>query len=111
MAPLQSNSKISKQINKLPIYPFSAPGGCFYPANSYPMCSKLWQATKWPEETSLNSGMDAAQASVAWGQRVRKGQPEGAFRGLGISPDRTIRWLARATLGSGTGTADIRHLV
>ena len=44
------------------------------------------------------------------GQRVRKGQPEGAFRGLGISPLSTTRWLALATLGSGTGTADIRLL-
>ena len=45
------------------------------------------------------------------GQRVRNGQPLGAFRGLGISPLSTMRLFARATRGSGCGTADIRDLV
>ena len=40
-----------------------------------------------------------------------KGQPEGAFKGLGISPSRAIRLLALAIFGSGTGTAEIRDLV
>ena len=65
-----------------------------------------WQATKWPAETSWKSGMLSAHLSHAYGQRVRKGQPLGAFSGLGISPESTMRWLARAIFGSGTGTAD-----
>ena len=45
------------------------------------------------------------------GQRVRNGQPEGAFSGLGISPISGIRLLARAVFGSGAGTAEIRALL
>ncbi len=65
-----------------------------------------WQAAKCPGLTSLNSGMLCEQMSFAKRQRVRKGQPEGAFSGLGISPDSTMRLFARAVIGSGTGTDD-----
>ena len=37
---------------------------------------------------------------------MRNGQPDGAFRGLGMSPERTMRLFARAAFGSGSGTAD-----
>ena len=73
---------------------------------SYPNSFTRWQATKCPFSTSLKGGIDCAQASVAWGQRVRNGQPDGAFRGLGMSPERTMRLFARAAFGSGSGTAD-----
>ena len=73
--------------------------------------STLWQATKCPGVTSLNSGMVREHASVAYLHLVLKGQPEGAFSGLGISPSRAIRLFALAILGSGTGTAEIRDLV
>ena len=73
--------------------------------------SVLWQATKCPGDTSLNSGMDSAHFSVAYWHLVLKGHPEGAFRGLGISPDKAIRLFALAIFGSGTGTADISDLV
>ena len=73
--------------------------------------SVLWQATKCPDATSLNSGMDSAHFSVAYWHLVLKGHPEGAFRGLGISPDKAIRLFALAIFGSGTGTAEISDLV
>ena len=59
---------------------------------------------------SCTGGMLSAQTGCAYGQRVRNGQPLGACRGLGISPVRAMRLLARAVFGSGTGTALIRAL-
>ena len=69
---------------------------------------RLWHATKWPGAASVMAGQLSAHLAVALEQRVRKGQPDGACRGLGISPVRAMRWLARAVLGSGTGTALIK---
>ena len=59
----------------------------------------------------LDGGIDSAQHSFANRHRVRKGHPDGAFRGLGMSPCRGMRLLARAILGSGMGTAEMRDLV
>ena len=41
------------------------------------------------------SGACVAQISIAYGQRVLKRQPLGRFRGLGMSPERTMRRRAR----------------
>ena len=66
---------------------------------------KLWQATKCWGDTSTNSGFTCVQISVQRLQRVWKGQPLGACRGLGISPFSTMRFCCLALLGSGAGTA------
>jgi len=66
--------------------------------------SRRWQATWWPGSTSRISGSSCEQRVNAWGQRVRKRQPEGGLIGLGTSPLRMMR--RRAASGSGTGTAD-----
>ena len=44
------------------------------------------------------------QTSSAYGQRVRKWQPEGGLMGLGTAPFKTI--CLRSTVGSGMGTAE-----
>jgi len=64
----------------------------------------MMQALNWPGATSLRSGTTFAHSATAWGQRVRKTQPDGGLIGLGMSPAR--RTLLRLCPGLGTGTAD-----
>ena len=65
-----------------------------------------WQAQKWPDSTSRNSGRSWEHFSHAMGQRVWKQQPEGASMGDGGSPARTMRLRVAWMSGSGTGTAE-----
>ena len=51
-----------------------------------PLFYSRWQAAKCPGSTSLSSGFSRAQSGQATGQRSWKGQPEGRWIGLGISP-------------------------
>src|SRR5688500_5717434 len=46
-----------------------------------------WQATLWPEETSLRAGVSTEQRGIARGQRVWKRQPGGGDSALGTSPE------------------------
>src|SRR5438270_13365880 len=66
--------------------------------------SSRMQALKCPGEISRNRGGSSAQAGKAYRHRVRKAQPDGGARGLGMSPTSTMRW--RFTLGSATGAAE-----
>src|SRR5438094_10574613 len=74
-----------------------------------------WQAAKWPDFLASSLGLSSAQMpfwvafSLASGQRVRKGQPDGGLNGLGTSP---VSWVRlRRWSGSGCGMADISDLV
>ena len=44
------------------------------------------QAFQWPGRTSRKGVAVLAQDSIAYGQRVRKTQPDGGLTGLGMSP-------------------------
>src|ERR671917_2609826 len=71
-----------------------------------------WQAaTQCSGLTSRHTGSSWPHASVAYGQRLLKRQPEGGFTGEGTSPSRTIRSRSSSTSGSGTGTAESRAWV
>ena len=65
--------------------------------------SSRMQALKRPGATSRSGGTVAAQASIAYGQRVRNTQPEGGSTGLGMSP--CSRRRSRRASGSGRGDA------
>ena len=69
----------------------------------------LWQATKWPLETSLSMGSSLRQASVALTHLGWNLQPGGGLMGVGTSPPMMAR--AFSSLGSGTGTAVMRAMV
>lgn len=51
---------------------------------------RFQQAAKWSGAISARGGIASAHFSVALGQRVRKGQPEGILSGEGTSPSSTI---------------------
>jgi hypothetical protein len=50
--------------------------------------------------------MVSAQHFCAFGQRVRKGHPEGGNNGLGISPSSLIRFLLALRSGFAMGIAE-----
>jgi len=62
--------------------------------------------TQWLGDNSSKGGSSALQMPSAYGQRVRKWQPEGGLMGLGTSPFSTI--CLRSIVGSGMGTAESR---
>ena len=64
-----------------------------------------------PGRTSAAAGSSAAQSSCANGHRVRNRQPDGGLIGLGSSPRMPTPFLARSTVGSGTGMVAIRPAV
>ena len=83
-------------------------------ANYYGMPSVPYlfqQATMCPPPLSVSGGIFALHSSVAYLQRVLKGQPDGMFSGLGTSPSRMIRFRSFACFGSGYGTAESRDWV
>ena len=59
------------------------------------MSRQKWQATACPP-SAASGGVSAAQRACAYGQRVRKRQPDGGSIGLGTSPCRIIRLRSRA---------------
>src|SRR5664280_1955363 len=73
-----------------------------------------WHATRCPGRISRNSGTSVSHSFGCSSrsrsqQRVWKRQPDGGLAGDGTSPFRTIRRLR--TVGSGSGTADMRLTV
>ncbi len=54
-----------------------------------------WQATRRPGAASLSRGSCSEQMAMRSGQRGWKRHPEGGLRGLGTSPERTMRLLRK----------------
>ena len=69
--------------------------------------SGKWQAARLPPSLASSGGSSVRQTSCAFQQRVWKRQPGGGLVGDGTSPVSTWRFLAAASRGSATGTADI----
>ena len=65
----------------------------------------------WPLPQSRSAGTSLAQRSVAWGQRLLKGQPFGRSSTLGTSPFSPVKARERSTAGSAMGTAESRVFV
>ena len=69
--------------------------------------SGKWQAAMLPPSLASSGGSSWRQMSCAFQQRVWKRQAGGGLVGDGTSPARIWRFLAAASCGSATGTADI----
>ena len=64
----------------------------------------------WPFWLAITGGASRHSGRHS-GQRVQKGQPAGAWMGLGTSPVSLMRRRVRACYGSGTGAAEMSALV
>src|SRR4051812_6724416 len=82
--------------------PVEAPTGSPASGGATGALTGKWQAMKWAGAISRINGSSTAHRSWAFGQRVRKRQPDGGLMGEGRSPAR--RWLVEVCLTSGSGT-------
>ena len=53
-----------------------------------------------------NLALTTCVVRVHWDNEYENGHPDGGLIGLGISPDKTVRWRNCSRVGSGVGTAD-----
>src|SRR4051794_36105415 len=105
-------------ITRSPDHPVTRSPGC--PRTGYLVCAESacgavspeavsngkWHATNRPGATSANGGGCSAQTSCAYGQRVRKGHPDGLSTGFGTSPVSSIRSRGTVSSSATSGAAD-----
>ena len=89
--------------------PGASPGATFSISGSSGLMRM--HAAKWFGLTSASGGTTSFHFSIAQGQRVWNGQPEGGFMGDGTSPCKTMRRRVDSATGSGTGTAEMSAFV